>query len=93
MAKELRMKQRNAVPIMVLQSSTSVADGHLADEWHDTEIVAGNRLEAWDDLTGLSLNPRGVLEARRKELEYIEQKNVWDIVSMGKARQNGWKVG
>ena len=60
MAKELKMKQRNVVPIMMLQASTSVANGHLADKWHDTEIVAGERLEAWDDLTGLSLNPRGV---------------------------------
>ena len=92
MAEEIKMKQRNVVPIMMLQSSASVANGHLADKWHDAEIVAGERLEAWGDLTGLSLNPRGVLEARRKELEYIEQTNVWDIVSREKARQNGWKV-
>ena len=70
------MRQKNVVPIMMLQSSASVANGHLADKWHDPEIVAGERLEAWDDLTGLSLNPRGVLEARQKELDYIKQKQV-----------------
>ena len=57
MSKEVRMRQRNVAPIMMLQSSASVANGHLADKWHDPEIVAGERLEAWDDLTGLSLNP------------------------------------
>ena len=92
MSKEVRMRQRNVAPIMMLQSSASVANGHLADKWHDPEIVAGERLEAWDDLTGLSLNPRGVLEARQKELDYIEQKQVWEIVSRDKARANGWKV-
>ena len=70
-SKEARMKQKNVVPIMMLQSSATVANGHLSDKWHDPEIVAGTRLEAWDDLTGLSLNPRGVLEARQKELDYI----------------------
>ena len=64
----------------MLQASASVSNGHLADEWHDSEIVAGELLGAWGDLTGLSLDPRGVLAARRKELEYIDQKNVWDIV-------------
>ena len=54
--------------------------------------MAGERLEAWDDLTGLSLNPRGIWEARRNEFDYTEQKNVWEIVSRDKARLNGWKV-
>ena len=66
MAKEVRMKQKNVVPIMMLQSIATVAKGHLSDKWHDPEIVAGTRLEAWHDLTGLSLSPRGVLEARQK---------------------------
>ena len=92
MARELKMRHRNAVPILMLQAGATVSNSHLADQWHDPEIAAGERLEAWDDLTGLSLNPRGVLEARRKELEYIEHKNVWDIVPREEARQNGWKI-
>ena len=92
MAKEVRMRQKNVAPIMMLQSSATVANGHLSDKWHDPEIVVGTRLEAWDDLTGLSLDPRGVLEARQKELDYIEKKKVWEIVSRDKARANGWKV-
>ena len=76
MAKEVRMKKMNLVPIMALQSSATVANGHVSDKWHDPETEAGTRLEAWDDLTGLSLDPRGVLEARQKELDYIEKKKV-----------------
>ena len=63
MAKEVRMRQKNVVPIMMLQSSATVANGYLSDKWHDPEIVEGKRLEPWD-VTGLSLDPRGVLEAR-----------------------------
>ena len=92
MAKEVRIKKMNLVPIMALQSSATVANGHLSDKWHDPETEAGTRLEAWGDLTGLALDPRRVLEARQKELDYIEKKKVWEIVSRDKARANGWKV-
>ena len=92
MAKKVRMRQKNVVPTMMLQASATVANGHLSDKWHDPEIAAGTRLEAWDDLTGLSFDLRGVLEARQKGLDYIEKKQVWEIVSRDKARANGWKV-
>ena len=62
------------------------------DQWHETEETAGSRLEAWDDLTGLSLDPKGVLAARRQELEYISQKQVWEVVPREEARRNGWKT-
>ena len=77
MAKELKVRHRNAVPILMLHAGATVSNSHLADQWHDPEIAAGERLEAWGDLTGLSLNPRGVLEARRKELEYIDQEKTF----------------
>ena len=92
MATEVRMRKKNVVPIMMLQSSATVVDGHLSDKWYVPEIETGTRLEAWDDLTGLALDPRGVLEARQKDLAYIEKKKVWEIVSIDKARANGWKV-
>ena len=62
------------------------------DQWHETDETAGSRLEAWDDLTGLSLDPKGALAARKQELEYISQKQVWEIVPREEARRNGWKV-
>ena len=76
----------------MLQAGATVSNSHLADQWHDPEIAAGERLEAWDDLTGLSLDPKGVLKARRQELDYIDQKKVWDIVPREEAKQNGWKI-
>ena len=71
-AKEFKMKKRNVVPIMMLQANTSLSNGKLADEWHDKEVAAGERMEAWDDLTGLPLDPNGIMEARQKELSYVE---------------------
>ena len=62
------MKKMNLAPTMALQSSATVVNGHLPDKWRDPETEAGTRLEAWGDLTGLSLDSRGVLEARQKEL-------------------------
>ena len=79
MSKEVQMRKKDVVPIMMLQSSATVANGHLSDKWHDPEIAAGRRLEAWGDLTGLSQDPKGVLEARQKELDYIQKKQVWEI--------------
>jgi len=90
-AKEFKMK-RNVVPIMMLQANASMTNGKLADEWHDDEVPAGARMEAWDDLTGLPLDPKGVLEARQKELSYVEQKKVWTIASRDKANDNGWEI-
>ena len=57
-AKELKMRHRNAVPILMLQAGATVSNSHLADQWHEPEIAAGERLEAWDDLAGLSLDPK-----------------------------------
>ena len=54
-AKEFKMKKRTVVPIMMLQANTSLSNGKLADEWHDKEVAAGERMVAWDDLTGLPL--------------------------------------
>ena len=47
--KELKMKKRNVVPIMMLQANASMSNGKLADVWHDDEVPAGARMEAWDD--------------------------------------------
>ena len=40
----------------------------------------------------MSLDPKGVLAARKQELDYIAQKQVWEIVPREEARRNGWKV-
>merc|ERR1712086_1148632 len=69
-----------------------MSDKHLVDQWREDEAAAGSRLEAWDDLTGLSLDPKGVLSARRQELDYIAKNKVWEVVPREEARRNGWKI-
>ena len=67
-------------PILMLQAGTTISGQHLVDQWREDEETAGSRLEAWDDLTGLSLDPKGVLAARKQEFDYISQKKVWGVV-------------
>ena len=74
-SKEMKMKQRNLTPILMLQAGTTISDQHLVDQWREDEETAGSRLEVRDDLTGLSLDPKGVLAGQ--ELDYISQKKVW----------------
>ena len=75
-SKEMKMRERNLTPILMLRAGSTISGERLVDQWRKTEETAGSRLEAWDDLTGLSLDPKGVLAARRQELEYISQKQV-----------------
>ena len=89
---ELEMKQRNSTPILMLQAGATISNNHLVDQWHEEAVAAGSRLEAWDDLTGLSLDPKGVLSARRQELDYIAKDKVWEVVPREEARRNGWKI-
>ena len=91
-SKEEKMRKRNLTPILMLWAGSTISGEHLVDQWHETEETAGSRLEAWDDLTGLSLDPKGVLAARKQGLKYISQKQVWEIVPREEARRNGWKV-
>ena len=86
------MREKNLTPILMLRAGTTISGKHLVDQWHEKEETAGSRLEAWDDLTGLSLDPKGVLAARTQEHDYIPQKQVWEIVPREEARRNGWKV-
>ena len=79
----------HVVPVVTLQADASISNGKLADEWHDKEVAAGERMEAWDELTDLPLDPKGVMEARQKELSYVEQKKMWNMFSRDKAKENG----
>ena len=88
-SKEMKLRERNLTPILMLRAGTTISGEHLVDQWHEDEETAGSRL---DDLTGLSLDPKGVLAARKQELDYISQKQVWEIVPREEARRNGWKV-
>ena len=58
-SKEEKMRKRNLTPILMIRAGSTISGKRLADQWRETEETAGSRLEAWDDLTGLSLDPKG----------------------------------
>ena len=41
-----------------------------------------NWAEAWDDVTGKSLDPKEVSKARAKEMEYVRNMNVYEVVDV-----------
>lgn len=47
---------------------------------------------AFDDLTGMKLDAQGVVEARKKEIEYVKEKKVWLKIPREEAKKRGWKI-
>ena len=47
---------------------------------------------AWDDLTGMALDADEVKAARRKEIDYVREKEVWVKISRQEAQKKGWKI-
>lgn len=60
------------------------ADPH---DHHERQI-----LQACDDLTGEELGPDMVMEARRKEMTYIQDKHMWKVINREEAQRTGWKL-
>ena len=68
--------------------SLKATDTVPPDNGHENEAVEW----ACDDLTGCELDGREVKKARMKELEYIQDKNVWKVITRAEAKRNGWKI-
>ena len=47
---------------------------------------------AWDDLSGEELDPKLVLRARMKELEFVREKGVWRKIRRKEAKARGIKI-
>ena len=47
---------------------------------------------AWDDLTGMKLDAGKVKEARAKEIQYVQDKVVYNKIPRSTVIRNGWKV-
>ena len=59
-------------PIQSLCLITKPVIDHFEDEQeHQREIM-----QAWDDVSGLELNPSEVVKAREKEMEYVNKKQI-----------------
>ena len=73
----------------------SVAGGEGANAktvGHEEDTKEWKEQVAWDDLTGEALDPREVLKARLKELEYIRKKGGWRKISRREAKARGIKI-
>ena len=55
------------------------SDSYVASEGGALKVINeyATGVSAQDDLTGLELDPRQVLEARMMEVDYINKKPVW----------------
>ena len=47
---------------------------------------------AYDDITGLELDRKKVVEARKMEVDFINSKEVWCNIPRSMAVRNGWRV-
>jgi hypothetical protein len=48
--------------------------------------------QAWDDVSGEELGPGEVAKARRNEMKYIDEKEVWRIMPRAEAMRRGVKI-
>ena len=65
------------------------------DKFHEDDAdYARQMMEkvAWDDLTGMKLDAGKVIEARGREMEYVDRKKVWVKVPRHVAISRGWKI-
>ena len=65
---------------------------------HQQEAVGVWKLQeqndgsAWDDVTGMPLDRKKVQAARKEEIEYVRQKNVWTKMDRVEAIRRGYQV-
>lgn len=78
MWKEIRVKNGNIRKVIAATASTKV----------DTEDdhMEGYPAVAWNNFTEEALDPNKVRKARENEMEYVEQKGVWKLISRKEAR-------
>ena len=51
-----------------------------------------NDMEAFDDLTGETLDGKEVMKARKKELNYADLKKVWTPIPRSEAKRKEYKI-
>ena len=85
--KETRNIKMNIAKLIDVGTRTTV-EGKASDYEEETEVY----LQAWDDVSGEELNPTEVKKARDKEMQYIEEKGVWRVVSRQDAVRRGVKI-
>ena len=84
--RQLEVKRGNIKSLLKVRADTSMGEKPEEEE-HNAEIS-----RAWDDVSGKELDAKGVQQARHKEIEYIEKKQVWTKVSKAEAIRAGCKI-
>ena len=55
-------------------------------------IMEVEEMEAWDDVSGVKLDAKKVLEARREEMGWFKKKGVYRKIPRQEALKRGWKI-
>jgi len=88
-------RERNMQLRALTEVNLKALKGHMPDKeaFHERkEAQEISKALAWDDLTGMRLDAQMVIEARRKEMEYVRKKPVWVKIPRSLAVQKGWKI-
>ena len=86
LVRQLAQKRAKVKSLLKVSAETKVGEKPEEEE-HDQETA-----RAWDDVSGKELDATGVQDARRKEMDYIEKKQVWTKASKAEAIKSGCKI-
>ena len=64
---------------------------HSADSLRNKYGTISSAL-AFDDVTGMTLEAGKVKEARSKEIQYVRDMHVYDMIARSMATAKGWKI-
>ena len=94
--KEAQCARNHVKAIAEVSASQAGLKAPDPSEFHETiPQLALKRLGedgAWDDVTGLPLDRKGVQAARAEEVQYIRDKKVWVKIPRAEAQRRGMKV-
>ena len=73
LTKEIAVQEAAIRYLCSVKATDKIEDVHKPDMAHEEEEWA----EAWDDVSGVTLDPKEVRRARAIEIGYVEEKQVW----------------
>jgi hypothetical protein len=96
--RELRNETQMVKPLMSVSHDTTIgrieggAEKKDRGVDHEEDQAVSSWMQAWDDITGVGLNPKEVRKARMKEIDYIVKKQVWVKMPRAEALKKGYKI-
>ena len=89
-ATELGWKEKCVKMLMAVNSKDEIEEDHK--NTHDEEETEKIMQKAWDDVSGMELDVKEVIKARREEIDYIRKKEVWQKIPRRVAEKRGWRI-